>query len=228
MKSVKQIAAFDLDGTLLDGNKSVMPDLAKELWKGRYRRMRGALLFTLAGAAGVLRKLRLITSEQYTQLGTSLIIRWIAGDTLTTLMPYFIRTVERQKVRQAVTELLRLHQAEGREVLLVSAVVQPLLECFAERTGGEALGTELEMTPDGRLTGRIIGPFCSGPGKVERLQGWASLSDRQVDWQASYAYGDTFPDRFMLELVGKPVAVSPAPDLREEAERREWQILKIE
>ncbi|OUS75947.1 hypothetical protein B1748_14115 [Paenibacillus sp. MY03] len=225
MKMSKQIAAFDLDGTLLEGNKSVMPDLAKELWKGGYRRIRGVLVFGLAGGAGVLRKLRLISSERFTLFGTTLIVRWMAGDKLTTLEPYFHRTVERQQVRQAVANLLRSHQAEEREVLLVSAVVQPLLERFAERLGGQALGTELEMTSDGRLTGRIVGIFCSGSGKVKRLQDWEEQTNRPVDWQNSFAYGDTLPDRFMLESVGYPVAVSPTPDFRAEAKRHGWKIL---
>lgn len=221
----KQIAAFDLDGTLLEGNKSVMPDLAKELWKGGYRRQRGVLMFSLAGGAAVLRKLRIISSERFTQIGTALIVRWMSGDKVTTLEPYFKRTVERQQVRLAVANLVSSHQAEQREVLLISAVVQPLLECFAERLGGQALGTELEMTSDGRLTGRIVGIFCSGAGKVKRLQEWAERSNYQVDWHESYAYGDTLPDQFMLESVGNPVAVSPTPELHAEAKRRGWKII---
>lgn len=226
--TTKQIAVFDLDGTLLEGNKSVMPDLGIELWKGGYRRLRGIPLFPLAVGAGLLRKLRLISTERYTKIGTRLIVWWMAGASLADVKPYFLRTVEKQRIRQPVVDLLRQHQAEGRVTLLVSAVIQPLLESFADQIGGQALGTELEMTPDGRLTGRIVEPLCSGIGKVKRLQKWESMSDHPIDWQTSYAYGDTLPDRFMLEAVGYPVAVFPSDDLRAEAVRRGWGIMDTE
>ena len=40
-----------------------------------------------------------------------------------------------------------------------------------------------------------------------------------------YAYGDSESDRWMLEAVGRPVAVNPTPKLEQLARRREWAVM---
>lgn len=218
-----RVAIFDLDGTLLVGTKSVMPDLAAIFWRRGYRRWRGAPLLLVAGVMGLVRKLRLISTEGYTRLGTRLIVRWMGGDRVENLAPYFEETVRRQTVRPETLAALRRHQAEGTTCLVVSAVVQPLLDRFGEQFGCTALGTAVGVSPGGRLTGRLAGPFCSGAGKADTVKRWAH--GHQVDWARSWAYGDTLPDAAVLALVGHAVAVVPDAQLRAEAGRRGWQIM---
>jgi HAD superfamily hydrolase (TIGR01490 family) len=218
-----RVAIFDLDGTLLVGTKSVMPDLAAVFWRRGYRRWRGAPLLLIAGVVGLVRKLRLISTEGYTRLGTRLIALWMGGDQVENLAPYFEETVGKQSVRPETLAALRRHQAEGTTCLVVSAVVQPLLDRFGEQFGCTALGTPLGVTPGGRLTGRLAGPFCSGAGKAEAVTRWAK--GFEVDWMRSWAYGDTLPDAAVLALVGHGVAVAPDALLRAEAERQGWQIM---
>ncbi|MDF2627933.1 MAG: hypothetical protein K0R39_1764 [Symbiobacteriaceae bacterium] len=219
-----RVAIFDLDGTLLVGTKSVMPDLAGVFWRRGYRRWRGVPLLLVAGLMGLVRKLRLISTEGYTRLGTRLIVRWMGGDQVDKLAPYFTETVRRQRVRPETLAALRRHQAEGTTCLVVSAVVQPLLDRFAEEFGCTALGTPLEVSAAGRLSGRFAGPFCSGTGKVAAVQRWAE--GHQVDWRQSWAYGDTLPDAALLALVGHAVAVAPDAQLRAEALRRQWHVME--
>lgn len=220
-----RLAIFDLDGTLLVGSKNVMPDLAALLWRSGYRRGRGLMLLVLAGALGIIRKLRLISTETYTHAGTRLLVRWMAGDRLDALTPFFAQTRGRQKIRATTLAELRRRQEEGCICVVVSAVIQPLLEHFAAQWDCNAVGTPVELTADGRLTGRLAGPFCSGPGKVRAVQRWADSLAGPVDWESSHAYGDTLPDLPILQLVGHPTAVAPAPPLRAEADRRGWRVL---
>jgi phosphoserine phosphatase len=54
---------------------------------------------------------------------------------------------------------------------------------------------------------------------------YAHLSDTKVDWQNSFAYGDSYTDLNVLELVGNPVAVNPEPRLLEVANHKKWEII---
>lgn len=47
----------------------------------------------------------------------------------------------------------------------------------------------------------------------------------EIDWSDSYAYGDSYSDLAVLELVGNPVAVKPDSRLSEIAIHRKWEIM---
>jgi HAD superfamily phosphoserine phosphatase-like hydrolase len=122
--------------------------------------------------------------------------------------------------RQAVVDELVAHQKNGRSVIIVTGVFQPVLDNLAARLGFEAMGTGL-VFENGRFTGKATGPLNVGQQKV------AVLRQRFGDDVVLFAaYGDTGPDEFMLEMSQFPVAVSPQPDLRRIAEERGWRILE--
>jgi phosphatidylglycerophosphatase C len=101
---------------------------------------------------------------------------------------------ERARFRPAVRAQLEAHRAAGHELVLVSASPALYLDPLGATLGFDAvLATELEVGPDGRLTGRLLGPNCRGPQKVARLEAW--LGERHVHL---YAYGDSAGDRELL------------------------------
>lgn len=221
-----RLAVFDLDGTLLAGSKTVMPALAADLWRARFRRSWGVPRFALAGLAGAARKLRFIAREQYTEYGTRLILSWMTGLRPAEMAPYFEATARRllQGARPATLAEIQARQQEGYRTVILSATIQPFLEAIAAQVGCEAAGTPIALTADGRIAGELAGPFCSGPEKLAVLRRW--VNDAEVDWQASVAYGDTLPDRFVLEAVGGPVAVAPDEPLRALAAQRGWRVIE--
>ena len=77
-----------------------------------------------------------------------------------------------------------------------------------------AVATTSELV-NGRYTGRLVGEFCYGPGKVEAMEKLAA--EYGYDLAASYAYSDSVTDLPMLEAVGHPTAVNPDRALRKEA-----------
>lgn len=222
-----RLAVFDLDGTLLAGSKTVMPVLAAHLWQAGYRRTQGLLRFGLAGLAGAGRKLRLITREQFTEYGTRLILGWLAGEPLDEVAPFFRESTRRllTAARPAIVEEIQLRQQEGYHTVILSATIQPFLKEIARHLNCEAVGTPIALTPDGRITGALAAPFCSGPAKLATLKRWAAGLEGPVDWAGSTAYGDTLPDLVVLEAVGTPVAVAPEPELRTAATDRGWRII---
>jgi len=127
-------------------------------------------------------------------------------------------------LRPDVAEVLRQHQAEGRQVILVSGAFEELQACLGERLGVQhVVGTRLELTR-GRYSGRAVKP-CFGPDKVVLLTELLTKSGLEVDFSQSFAYGDGIFDVPLLELVGNPVAVYPDSQLREYASQRGWQII---
>ncbi|HSH14222.1 MAG TPA: haloacid dehalogenase-like hydrolase, partial [Desulfurivibrionaceae bacterium] len=122
--------------------------------------------------------------------------------------------------RRAVLDELAEHQRRGRRVLVVTGLFEPYLAAFMARLPGyEALGTPM-IFEDGRVTGRLAGPFNIGRRKA------ASLGPFTRDGQIHAAYGDTFDDRHMLALSQEPVAVWPDARLRRLAQSRDWRVLE--
>lgn len=223
-----RLAVFDLDGTLLRGSKTVMPTLAAQLWKAGFRRSSGAPRFALAGLAGLVRKLRLISLEQYTEYGTRLILDWMKDLRPEELSHHFRQSAAHvlKSARQSTVSEIRVRQAEGYRTVILSATIQPFLAEVARSLGCEAVGTQVALDADGRITGDLASPYCSGPGKLSALKAWADQLPDPIDWGASAAYGDTLPDLSVLEAVGAPVVVAPDEALWQVAQARGWRMIE--
>jgi HAD superfamily hydrolase (TIGR01490 family) len=223
-----RLAVFDLDGTLLTGTKTVMPTLAAMLWKSKQKRLLGAWCYFLALLIAITRKLRLIGVERYYRLMSMQVVRWMATIDPAVLDEVMEETARRLLLdaRMDVVAEVEARRHEGCRTVIVSAVVQPLLERMARTLQCAAVGTRLETGPDGRLTGRLGGVYCSGKGKATSLREWAGSLGEPVDWAGSYAYADTLPDLPMLETVGHAVAVAPERELRREAHQRGWPVIE--
>jgi HAD superfamily hydrolase (TIGR01490 family) len=128
--------------------------------------------------------------------------------------------------RPEVVARLREHQAQGHLIVIASATFVPSLEVLGQRLAvSDLVGTGVEIA-DGRYTGRVLPPVVKGLDKLAQLQDHLGDRLRDIDWDASFAYGDSYSDRFMLERVGHPVAVHPDDQLRGLASTNGWEILE--
>lgn len=144
-----------------------------------------------------------------------------AKDALTWLLHEYLLPTQRVDV----FEKLRWHQAQGHKVVIVSGMLMPAAEIFRDHLKIDgALGTQLEFA-HGRYTGRTIPPLMSGVTKAEKVREFVRARDWDVDWLASYAYGDSFTDQHMLGLVGNAVAVYPDAKLHTLAKEKNWEVL---
>ncbi|MCA1846354.1 MAG: HAD-IB family hydrolase, partial [Actinobacteria bacterium] len=115
----------------------------------------------------------------------------------------FADHVVAQRLRPDVRERVDWHRNEGHELVLVSASPELYVTPIGRRLGFDTvLATRLEVSADGRLTGRLLGPNCRGPEKVARLREW-----RSEGLSIDYAYGDSAGDREMLDLAVTAVRV---------------------
>lgn len=212
-----EIVAFDLEGTLSAGVAwEGMRDYLVAHGEGdKFRRFfRQNLLRVLAFRVGIIKDERAFKERWilgvmqlfagYTPEHFAEVSAWVADKTFW------------HHRRAAVVDELLAHQENGRRVIIVSGMFEPILQQFAAKLQVEAIGTLVEVV-NGRLTGEIIGQLNVGLPKVAKLQ--------QLPGKLVAAYGDTMRDIPMLALAETAVAVHPDEILRETAVQRGWRIL---
>jgi putative phosphoserine phosphatase/1-acylglycerol-3-phosphate O-acyltransferase len=114
------------------------------------------------------------------------------------------------------------HKAAGLQLVLVSALPEPLVAPLAERWGFDAVVATRWERDDGSFTGRVTGPRPWGADRLRAVKEWADAHG--VDLQQSYAYGGTFADAALLGACGHPRAVNPDARLAPLAAARRWSI----
>lgn len=128
-----------------------------------------------------------------------------------------------RQVRPAARQLIRQHQQSGDYCVVLSSSPQELVGSVAAALGFDrGVGTRSEVI-DGRLTGRLDGPFCHSHGKLARLRDEVGL----VNLSAAVAYSDAATDLPLLRACGHPVAVNPDRRLRAAAKATNWPILDL-
>jgi alcohol-forming fatty acyl-CoA reductase len=207
-------AIFDVDGTLVAGD-SLERIFIRFLWR------RGELGWSdlLAFGAGALDALHagrspITGNKAYLRRKNTARIRRLACEC-------FDREIVRRLLPAAIARL-RWHQRSGHFPILLSGTLDLLLEPLAEYLGVSArIGTDLET--EGQLfTGRIAGLHPFGPAKAESLtfiEGFGLFNLKR-----SFAYANSYTDRFMLAQLGNPVATNADARLRRLAEKRGWMI----
>ena len=124
----------------------------------------------------------------------------------------------------AIVARVNAHKSKGHVLVLISGSVRYLLEPVAADLGFDhLLCTDLEVEPDGRLTGKAAGPVCVDQNKKMLMLKLAQKIG--LDLKKSYAYGNHPSDLPLLESVGFPHAVAPNRILEKIARQRSWPIL---
>ncbi len=143
-------------------------------------------------------------------------VRQIVDETLHELIkPY---------VYAEAAALIAEHQANGRDVVLVSASGEEFVRPIgAQLDVSDVIATRMRIA-DGVYTGEIDF-YAAGSGKVAAVKELAA--ERGYDLAECYAYSDSISDAPLLEIVGNPTAVNPDRALRKLAIERSWPILEF-
>ena len=216
-----QITAFDLDGTLLDGQSGSL--ILKYLTRRGFIKPR---TFLAAVWWGIRYKLHLPLRQAEPRELIFGDLRHLTPQQIDQLMQEFHDDVMVPRYRKAGIEVLRRHVEAGKHVALISATFDQVAQASRRYLGCEvALATFMERDAQGNYTGRVQGEVTAGDEKVVRLRAWANETFGADGWEVVSAYSDHYTDLTMLELATWPNAVNPGPTLRREADRREWPIL---
>ncbi len=115
---------------------------------------------------------------------------------------------------------VRRHRAAGHETILITGTLRQLVEPMSTLFD-VVVASELQIR-DGRFTGFLSLPPLVGEARAAWLRRHAAATGK--DLAKSYAYGDSFSDRPLLEVVGNPIAVNPDPRLYRHAKSCKWTI----
>ncbi len=121
--------------------------------------------------------------------------------------------------------LLETHKRNGDTLIIITSTNRFVVEPICKKLGVEHLiATELEQQ-NNQFTGHVSGIPSFKEGKVTRLNQW--LEQSGLNLEGSSFYSDSINDLPLLEIVDRPVAVDPCPQLKEIAHEREWEIISL-
>ena len=126
-----------------------------------------------------------------------------------------------QRVMPQAARQIRRHRAAGHRTVLITGAIDVLVEPLAGLFD-DVIASRMHAR-DGVLTGYLESPPLVDEARAAWLRRYAP--EHGLDLSGSYAYGDSYSDRPLLELVGNPSAVNPDPALYVHAKRQRWPIL---
>ena len=141
----------------------------------------------------------------------------------------FMHEIIQPALHPAAQELLKQHQEQNDEIVIITATNRFVTEPIAQALGVKnLLAAEPELDNNGEITGKLRGIPSSGAGKVHHLSAWLAQQGAQLsDYPKSYFYSDSQNDIPLLSLVTHPIATNPNDLLRAHANSQGWTILEL-
>jgi phosphatidylglycerophosphatase C len=197
--TARVVAAFDFDGTLTEGD-NVVPFMR------RVAGLRRLLVRSFARAPRILAALARRDRDRLKATMTDVVFAGIDEAAIAAEAAEFADEIVKRRLRVDTFERLHWHLAHGHTVVIVSASYEVYLGVVAERLGlHAAVGTRLELGPDGRYTGRLEGANCRAAEKLRRLDEWLAGQGLRRDEITLWVYGDSEGDRQLLEAADHPI-----------------------
>lgn len=134
----------------------------------------------------------------------------------------FFKKIIKPIIPKSSYKIIKDHQFQGHKVILLSAMLEFLVELWNEEMEAEkGIGTKVEQI-NGVFTGRIIGEQPFGEGKKKWL---LELQKKEkLNLAKCFGYGDHYSDRFFLNQIGHPVVVNPSEKMKKYAQSKNWLV----
>lgn len=220
-----RVAVFDFDGTVYKKEtfKILMKHLKEHPEYGKQYKP-----FFRAMLPGYLSyKLKLSSEDKMKERSMQLYLSAFKHSSLEKLHSFF-KEVAIELKNDFNTDILKRiewHRANGDLIMLVSGSYTHLLDVIIKESQlpfDFIIGTEIP-TMNQQVNNVDTMRHIQGDRKIEEIK--KVLMDKEIDWQNSYAYGDSYSDLPMLKLVGNPVAVQPDKKLKAVAASHGWEII---
>lgn len=218
-----RVAIFDFDGTLYaDETFQLLMSHLKHhpIHHSKYKQFVRRILPPYIGY-----KLKLLPESRMKERSMKIYLDALEKLTKDELDSYFGGMTEKiQKGYNAeIIARLRQHIEDDVHVMLVSGAYTPLLQTVTKELNfDKIIGTDIPLE-DEKIDFRTPLYHIQGLRKNEKIK--EALQGMDIDWKNSFAYGDSYSDLPVLELVGNPVAVQPEVRLKLIATEREWEIV---
>lgn len=150
-------------------------------------------------------------------------LRGMSADRVAVLGEEYAQTQLIENLRPVGVDLLERARRDGKRVVIVSDLVQEIVQPVAEHLRADHLVcNHLEMR-NGKATGRLEGSVVTRFGG-RRLREFATKYG--IDLAASSAYGASVDDQVLLSAVELPCAVHPDRALRRVATDLDWPVVE--
>lgn len=213
------VAVFDLEGTVIGSNViesylwARLCDLPRSRWPGELidlaRQLPKYLAAERRNRADFLRTFM----RRYAGVAEAQLVQLVHDR----LRDALLRRARPQAIRQ-----IRKHRAAGHRTVLITGTVDVLVAPLGVLFD-EVVASRLDVR-DGVYSGFLASPPLVGEARAAWLAGYAQQVG--ADLTRSFAYGDSYSDRPLLEAVGHPVAVNPDPRLYRHARSRSWPVVE--
>lgn len=221
-----KLAIFDFDGTLFP--KDTLPYLLSQWYRLKYSKTKLLKVYlpliplyikykTGMNSELTREEMRIMAVKGFNGLFTNMTEEDVneyftnAGQSITNLLNNAV-----------VNEVYNAHHA-GFHTVILSGAYSLFLKSIGEYLGVDTIiGTEIHFK-NGKFDDHKEIDLVSGSSKVEKLQN--HFKEQSIDWSESYAYGDSYSDLQLLELIGNPIVVNPDHDLQLIASQRKWRTI---
>ncbi len=128
------------------------------------------------------------------------------------------------RVRSEAVKYINRHQANGDQILIISASADFLVRPIARLMGINHILAINCHSHKGRFSGETVGVLSYREGKITRLKQW--LKEQTIQPRSSCFYSDSANDLPLLDWVDDAFVVSPEARLATIAQERQWPILQ--
>jgi HAD superfamily hydrolase (TIGR01490 family) len=217
LKSIPEyIAAFDLDKTILTVNSSkLIVKQSRKLGFMNNRDYMQAIYYSIVYKFDLKDANEIVLS----------MMQWLKG-----LKESEIISLANKHVIPKLLELVRpemerefeFHRKNNGRLVLISSALPYLCDPIAEHLNmDDVLCSSLEVKDD-LFTGKANRKLVFGPEKAVRMKEYCRINNYSLD--TAWYYGDAYTDRFVMQIVGNPVAVKPEIKLGWLARKKGWRI----
>ena len=218
-----RVAAFDLDGTVLDGESPLK--LTTSLLRHRELPIYKGLLM---GIWGIRYRLRLPQTESTPrELLFSCLTEPPVEQVDAEILEIYNKRMRKHIRPGAVSEIEKCH-TEGMKVILASASFKPITTTIVEELGFDGQVSTIMEEHNGHYTGRVVGEPLQGAEKLRRLQQYCDERYGEGAWVLQRAYSDHFSDIPLLEAAEEAIVTDPDGLLKSVALLRGWPIVDSE
>lgn len=210
------IAFFDVDKTLLGVNSATLW-VRRELQRGNISRWQALRASAWVGLYG----LGLIRADDVLRVAIKTLKGKREREVIDRTLAFWHEEV-RATVRPGARAAIQRHKDQGELCFLLTSSSNYLSAPIADELGFDGFLANRFEVKDGTFTGEPIEPICYGTGKVAHASGCAHKLNVRLAECAFYT--DSMSDLPMLEVVGRPIVVSPDPRLRRVARKRGWPV----
>lgn len=191
------IAAFDFDGTL------TKKDTLLEFIRFARGPVHFYIGFALYSPILILMKVGLYPNWKAKEKVFSFFFKGMEYKKFQLLGQHFADIIE-TFCRKEIIDKLKEHVNHGDSVYIISASIDDWVRPWCDALCvTDVLGTKIEVSSDGIITGKFLTKNCYGQEKVERLMEKEPLRNDYI----LYAYGDSRGDKEMLEFADTGIYV---------------------